>query len=86
MIDLPDKASEKENMSNPRSQIRVTLDAETGSELAKLAEGRRQPVSALAVALIREALELQEDRLRSDISNHRISEDTGRRVAHKDAW
>lgn len=72
-------------MSNPRSQIQVTLDAETSGELAKLAEGRQQPVSALAVTLIREALELQEDRLLSDISNHRISEDTGRRIAHRDA-
>ncbi len=73
-------------MSNPNSQIRITLDAETGSELAKLAEGRRLPVSALAASLIREAPELQEDRLLSDLSNRRISEDTGRRIAHKDAW
>ena len=70
-------------MSEPSSQIQVTLDNETSGALAKLAKGRHQPVAALAAALIREALELQEDRALSDLSNRRIDEDNGERTAHK---
>ena len=73
-------------MPTDRPRIQVTLDNDTNGLLATLAKKQDQSVSATAATLIRDALELHEDMLFSDISNGRIAADDGERVSHDDAW
>ena len=73
-------------MPTERPRIQVTLDSDTNGLLATLAEKQDQSVSATAAKLIRDALELHEDMLFSDISNKRVAEDDGKRVSHDNAW
>ncbi len=73
-------------MPTQHPRIQVTLDKETSHLLATLAERQQQSMSATASALIRDAIELHEDRLLSDLSNQRIDTDNGVRIAHDDAW
>lgn len=73
-------------MPTERPRIQVTLDDETSGLLSMLADKHHASVSATAARLIREALELNEDRYLSDISNQRIAEDDGIRHSHDAAW
>lgn len=73
-------------MSNSPTDIHITLDSETSGLLALLAEKEQRSLSSAAAALIREALDLQEDFYLSDISNKRLAEDDGTRISHEDAW
>ncbi len=73
-------------MPTHRPRIQVTLDDQSNGLLATMADDYHVSKSALAAELIREALELREDRALSDISNKRIADDKGARVSHADAW
>ena len=73
-------------MPSDKPRIQVILDDETNGLLATLANEQDKSVSATAADLIRDALELNEDRVFSGISNHRIDEDSGKRYSHEDAW
>ena len=73
-------------MATDKPRIQVLLDEETNGLLASLASEQNRSLSMTAADLIREALELREDRLFSDISNQRIADDDGQRYSHTDAW
>ena len=73
-------------MPTDKPRIQVILDAETNGLLASLADEKNRSVSVTAADLIREALELHEDRIFSDISNQRIESDNGKRYSHEEAW
>ncbi|WP_024772933.1 hypothetical protein [Aquimarina macrocephali] len=73
-------------MPTNKPRIQVTLDQETNGLLSMLADNQDRSMSATAADLIREALELREDKQFSKISNQRIAEDDGQRHNHNDAW
>ena len=73
-------------MPTERPRVQVTLDDDTSGLLAMLAKKQDQSISATAATLIRDALELHEDMLFSEISNKRVSTDSGKRFSHEDAW
>jgi hypothetical protein len=68
---------------NPR--IQVMLDKDINGMLAGLAARRGASLSATAAALIREALELQEDVALSAHGDARLRS-VQKWVAHTDAW
>ena len=70
-------------MSIPR--IQVTLDEQSSGLLSVLAEVRHVSKSAMAALLIREALELEEDKALSALSERRLKQTKGW-VSHADAW
>jgi hypothetical protein len=65
--------------------IQVMLDHETNGLLANLAAARHRSLSAVAADLIREALELEEDRLLSAHGEARLAA-TREWVSHDAAW
>ncbi|TYA74905.1 ribbon-helix-helix domain-containing protein [Seonamhaeicola marinus] len=73
-------------MPTDKPSIEVLLDKETNGLLATLADEKNRSISVTAADLIREALELYEDRALSEISNERIASDNGKRYSHDDAW
>ena len=73
-------------MPTQKPRIQVTLDSVSNGLLASMAEDYHTSKSAIAADLIREALELREDRALSDLSNRRLAEDDGTRLLHHDAW
>ena len=73
-------------MATDKPRIQVLLDEETNGLLASLANEQNRSLSMTAADLIKEALELRDDRIFSDISNQRIEEDDGVRYSHEDAW
>ena len=70
-------------MSIPR--IQVTLDEQSSGLLSVLAAERHVSKSAMAALLIREALELEEDKALSALSERRLEQTKGW-VSHADAW
>jgi|JI7StandDraft_1071085.scaffolds.fasta_scaffold356125_1 hypothetical protein len=70
-------------MSIPR--IQVTLDEQSSGLLSVLAAERHVSKSAMAALLIREALELEEDKALSALSERRLKQTKGW-VSHADAW
>lgn len=68
---------------NPR--IQVMLDPETSGLLTNLASQQHRSVSATASDLIREALELHEDRLLSRHGDARFAA-AKNWISHEDAW
>lgn len=68
---------------NPR--IQVMLDHETNGLLADLAATRHCSLSAVAADLIREALELEEDRVLSAHGASRLAT-TREWISHDEAW
>ena len=72
-------------MPTERPRIQVTLDEHSNGLLGLLAEQHEQSKSALAAELIREALELREDRALSRLADERLKH-TRRWIKHADAW
>ena len=68
---------------NPR--VNITLDARDLGVLMRYAKGENKSVSSAAKELILLALELQEDRYFSTLSERRIREG-GKRIPHTQAW
>lgn len=68
---------------NPR--IQVMLDAETNALLTRFAAQQERSLSSTAAALIREALELNEDVLLSAHADERFAS-AKTWVSHDDAW
>lgn len=73
-------------MATDKTRIQVFLDDETNGLLSLLADEHKRSLSRTAAELIKEALELREDRILSDLSQQRIEQDDGKRYNHEDAW
>lgn len=72
-------------MPTESPRIQVLLDPKTNSQLLQLAAFEQRSLSATAADLIRDALELQEDRLLSAFGDKRLAEATGW-ASHAEAW
>ena len=68
---------------NPR--IQVMLDKQTTKYLAKLAKKHERSLSSTAADLIREALELHEDIVWSELAEKR-SKEIKRWISHEEVW
>lgn len=66
-------------------RLLVSLDEKVFNEIADLAKTNNESSSKVAKDLILSSLELQEDKLFSELSNERIS-NTKEWVSHIDAW
>jgi hypothetical protein len=66
-------------------RLLVSLDQETLSEIIELARYNNTSSSKIASQLIATSLELEEDRLFSNIADKRI-QSTTKWVNHEDAW
>ena len=72
-------------MPTEHPRIQVTLDDVTHGLLSNLACKHEESKSACAASLIREALELHEDRKLSALSDSR-HKNTKKWINHEDAW
>lgn len=72
-------------MSTERPRIQVTVDAQINGFLGALAVKRQMSKSALAAALISEAIELQEDAFFAELSERRLSEQE-QHLTHAEVW
>ena len=72
-------------MPTAKKRINVTVDDRTYDALRKLSGRREQPISAVSLELIQEALERQEDIYFSKVADERLGKKQ-RRVSHEDAW
>jgi hypothetical protein len=70
-------------MAIPR--IQITLDEHSSGLLNFLAAERHLSKSAMAALLIREALELQEDKALSELGERRLAQ-TKNWISHTDVW
>lgn len=66
-------------------RLLVSLDKDTLSEITKLARYNQTSSSKIASQLIATSLELEEDRLFSNIADKRIK-NTTKWINHEDAW
>lgn len=66
-------------------RLLVSLDADTLSEITELARYKKTSSSKIASQLIATSLELEEDRLFSNIADKRIR-NTKKWINHEDAW
>jgi len=72
-------------MATTKQRINITADSYVEKSLKFLAKRDKMPVSAKAVALLRVALELEEDMIWAKIADKRIS-DKGPVFDHESAW
>lgn len=72
-------------MATDKPRIQVTLDKTTNGILSLLAKKQAKSRSAVAAALIEQALELQEDFHFSKLAEKREAAG-GKRVKHDDVW
>jgi hypothetical protein len=73
-------------MPTSKPRIQLLLEEETMAVLSALAQSKNQSISHTGADLIRDALELHEDRTLSEMSNKRLLDDDGSRFDHDDAW
>ena len=69
----------------PSKRLLVSLDQEILNEITELAQYNKTSSSKIASQLIITSLELQEDRLFSNIADKRIK-NTKKWINHEDAW
>ena len=69
-----------------KKRINVTIDRDMEKSINLLAKHKRLPKAAIATALIREALELQEDFLWVELAEHRRKTHKGRYLTHEEVW
>ena len=72
-------------MPTAKKRINITVDDELYAALEKLSAKRSRSVSSVSVALLEQALELQEDIHFARVADERSSRDE-RRVPHDAAW
>jgi len=73
-------------MPTNKPRINVTLTEEQNSILMQLAKKEGKSASATAADLIEQALDLQEDKYWSDLTNKQIENDNGVRYTHEEVW
>ncbi|MDB5037464.1 MAG: hypothetical protein JWQ35_992 [Bacteriovoracaceae bacterium] len=74
-------------MPTLKKRIQIPVEDKVYKELEKLASKREISMSSLAMSLVEEALELQEDIYFSRIADERLSKlDESKLISHKDAW
>jgi hypothetical protein len=74
-------------MPTEKHRISISPDDKLHTALGALARKRKQPVSAVVLALVEKALELEEDIHWSRVADERLEKDKGKRsVGHADAW
>ena len=72
-------------MGTPTKRLNIILDRDLGGLMAELARRRDTSMSALAVELIRDAIERHEDRLLAELAESREGA-SRKRILHNKAW
>lgn len=72
-------------MSTKNPRLNLTMDSSDLQIIAKLAKKRKTSLSATAAALIREALEFQEDIYLSKLGDERLAA-AKKWYSHEEAW
>lgn len=73
-------------MASRKTRLSIVLDQELSGLVGNLARRRRRSRSALAVDLIWEALEIQEDVSLSELAERRERSAPEKTVPHEKAW
>jgi len=72
-------------MTTDKPRLQVTLDKEMQGLIATIAKRDNKSQSAVAVDLMRQAAELQEDYYFSELADKRLAENNPR-LDHDDVW
>ena len=72
-------------MPTLKQRINITVDADTGWALKKLAKMHKIPIATKAMEIIRDAIELQEDLIWAEIAESRASH-KGPWIDHETFW
>jgi predicted transcriptional regulator len=72
-------------MATDKPRIQVSLDKDVNGMLSHIARQRKISKSAVAAALIEEALELQEDLDLTKLAELRRAK-SAKRISHEDVW
>jgi len=74
-------------MPTLKKRIQIPVEDKTYKELKRLASKREVSMSSLAMALVEEALDLQEDIYFSRIADERLSKlKESKLISHQNAW
>jgi len=72
-------------MATIKKRVNVSLSKELEQQVTALAERDSVPIATKITELLRISLELEEDRLLSEISDNRVRTSTGR-ISHDAFW
>jgi predicted DNA-binding protein len=73
-------------MATIKRRINITLAPEVDSALRMLAKRDRVPAATKVSELLNVSLELEEDRIFSELADERLSEKKVKWKSHKDVW
>jgi hypothetical protein len=70
----------------PKNRINVSFSAEETRALLRISKRDELPVATKVAQLVRFALELEEDKYFSKLSDERLEHNTKPNVTHAEAW
>ncbi|HEY5383203.1 MAG TPA: toxin-antitoxin system, antitoxin component [Candidatus Paceibacterota bacterium] len=73
-------------MTTTKKRINISVSKETERALKYLAKRDQAPLATKVIALVEEALELEEDRMLSAIADERLNNHKGRWLTHQEVW
>ncbi len=72
-------------MPTMKKRLNITLDTHEDKMLSALSKRRGQPKSAVAIAMLREMIEIEEDKIWASLAEER-KKTTKKWVSHEKAW
>jgi predicted DNA-binding protein len=72
-------------MATTKKRVNISLSKELEQQVTALAKRDAVPTATKITELLRISLELEEDRLLSEISDERVRTSTGR-ISHEEFW
>jgi predicted DNA-binding protein len=73
-------------MATTKKRVNISLSKELEQQVTALAKRDSVPTATKITELLRQSVELEEDRLLSVVVDKRRQNSTGKRLSHKEVW